>query len=104
MKQVTLKELSHLLRHKEEWPEGFIWNYSNREDCAAGLADQKFGLNLGSIDPDNEFHDLYWNDLCSVFNISHHVRDLIFIGVACNKPYAMRDVTPEMVADVIDAL
>ena len=104
MKHVTLKDLSHLLRHKEEWPEGFVWDYTNRETCAAGLADKKYGLNLRSIDPDDERHFPYWDDLRSAFDINWSVQDLIFNGAARDKPYGKRDVTPETVADIIDQL
>lgn len=89
----TLRDLSHLLRHKEEWPEGFIWDYTNRETCAVELANLKFGLNL----PDGE-------KLEEIFDISSEERDNIFIHAAYFYLEDTRKITPEQVADVIDAL
>lgn len=34
----TLENLSYALRHPETWPEGFIWNYADCDNCAMGLA------------------------------------------------------------------
>lgn len=34
----SARGLSYLLRHKELWPEGFIWNYGCHGTCAIGLA------------------------------------------------------------------
>lgn len=96
----TLKDLSYLLRHREEWPEGFYWDYTNMGTCAAGLAEQKFNLHL----PDDE----YWTTLAEVFGITDTIA--IFVGAARKSTLprhnlrSMRDVTPERVADVIDAL
>ena len=101
MKTVELKELSHLLRHKEEWPEGFVWNYSRKDSCAAGLADQKFNLQLREWEDGT---DIYWQELAAAFDISAIVVEEIFIQAARGTHFSMRKVTPEMVADIIDAL
>ena len=34
----SLKALSHILRHKELWPEGFKWYFGSCRSCAMGMA------------------------------------------------------------------
>ncbi len=34
----SLKALSHILRHKELWPEGFKWHFDGCHSCAMGMA------------------------------------------------------------------
>lgn len=34
----TLKDLIYVLRHKETWPKGFVWDYKRCSTCAMGLA------------------------------------------------------------------
>lgn len=36
----SLHVLSYALRHPDTWPEGFIWNYNKCDQCAMGLAHQ----------------------------------------------------------------
>jgi hypothetical protein len=36
----TLADLAIILRHREVWPEGFVWDYSTCQTCAMGLAEQ----------------------------------------------------------------
>lgn len=33
----SLPNLSYLLRHRELWPAGFVWNYKYGDNCAIGL-------------------------------------------------------------------
>lgn len=35
-----LPELARVLRHKEEWPEGFEWDFRHLDGCALGLANR----------------------------------------------------------------
>lgn len=39
----SFTELARILRHKEEWPEGFEWDYRYGRSCAIGLADRLWG-------------------------------------------------------------
>ena len=34
----SLEGLAWLLRHKEAWPRGFVWDYNCCDQCAAGIA------------------------------------------------------------------
>ena len=34
----SLADLARLLRHPDEWPTGFRWNYCDERRCAVGLA------------------------------------------------------------------
>lgn len=34
----SLGNLSYALRHPDTWPEGFVWNYGECDQCAMGLA------------------------------------------------------------------
>lgn len=43
----TLPNLSYLLRHREEWPAGFKWDFSQLQTCACGLAAEYWGLGHG---------------------------------------------------------
>jgi hypothetical protein len=36
--QPTLRDLAVILRHREVWPEGFEWRFSQCEHCALGVA------------------------------------------------------------------
>lgn len=36
----SLHALSYALRHPDTWPKDFIWNYNECEKCAMGLAHQ----------------------------------------------------------------
>ena len=34
----SLHALSYVLRHPDTWPKGFVWDFSECEQCAMGLA------------------------------------------------------------------
>lgn len=36
----SLMALSYILRHKEHWPERFVWDYRQCNTCAMGMAVQ----------------------------------------------------------------
>lgn len=40
----SLEALSHVLRHREMWPERFVWEYRTCETCAMGLAGRLWGM------------------------------------------------------------
>lgn len=90
----SLRALSYLLRHREEWPAAFMWDFSFCDSCAMGLAcdlwfrGRRMPGQLFPVDLDmgyEAFSDIFerpWN----------------YMGYREGQP-----VTPEMVADRIDA-
>lgn len=102
----SLKGLSYLLRNRDQWPEGFRWNFGVWAGCAVGLAMAKWSANADPV------------DFPKVYGLSHYDTIEIFTGdgpypretvrylgglikrkgVACDHGA----VTPEMVADQID--
>jgi hypothetical protein len=90
----SLERLSYVLRHKELWPEGFQWDFSVCVQCAMGMA-----------------RDLWWKgetagltEISYKFDLAYPDSKSMFLAPA-NKWYgkSMRAVTPNMVADRIDA-
>lgn len=97
----SLKNLSHILRHKELWPEGFRWNYRQCTTCAMGIAHelwiQKFNEKPYSTPM------AFYNMTCK-FKIPHPCAASIFLDAHMANNVSNRSkVTPEMVADQIDA-
>ena len=39
----TIANLAYVLRHKEEWPDDFEWDFSSHYTCALGLLSKKWG-------------------------------------------------------------
>lgn len=114
----SLRALSHILRHKELWPEGFVWNYSSCSTCAMGLAWQIWNMN-----DDHLAYPLYRNlrraaevfsmplmESCTIFGgyIPLNLDNIEGGGIqddwtkAPDGGSSMGHVTPEMVADKID--
>jgi hypothetical protein len=88
--QPSLRRLSETLRRPETWPPGFAFDYLSDKTCAVGLA-----YELGMIEePDVQA-------AMKAFGIRHcDALTMFFSGYGCAR---MRDVTPGMVADRIDA-
>lgn len=83
-----LHVLSYALRHRDVWPEGFVWDFGDCDKCAMGLVDELWVLFDGSI--------------TTIFEM----RGADAIRLFCSDGYPgipAKDVTPEMVADKIDA-
>lgn len=111
----SLENLSYALRHPETWPKGFYWKFSNCERCAMGLA-QALWHNIDSFN--NRFlgAEAIASDMARQFAMPFgRVKD-IFLGQGDWAPLKttgfwwfkkhdtdMGAVTPEMVADQIDA-
>lgn len=82
----TLDALAYALRHRDTWPAGFVWDYSHCETCAMGLT------------------RMFWNQsIFTLFDIPMEARANIFGGAGRPSNTPQPDVTPEMVADAIDA-
>lgn len=117
----SLENLSYALRHPETWPKGFHWDYTRCESCAMGLAH-----GLWSMFPNWDTSDIYGDnkilksDVAREFAMPYEEVVYIFFGKAGSYPSKkkdtghlwwrkttyftrMGDVTPEMVADEIDA-
>jgi hypothetical protein len=89
----SLAALSFVLRNRETWPDGFVWDYRDCLSCAMGLA-FRLGMVAG-------FDTVAMADS---FKISQEAARNIFIEAAYHhKLGTMRAVTPEHVADLIDA-
>lgn len=84
------RELSHLLRHRELWPAGFVWSYWSHRTCAIGLAERQWYI-PGSMAS---------TSLGRKLGMPDDVAYSIFIGL--NKS-SIEEITPEHVADAIDA-
>ncbi len=50
LSKLTLKNLSWVLRHREAWPPGQRWDYSQAPTCAIGLAASRWPNDLRSFD------------------------------------------------------
>jgi len=80
----SLTALAYALRHRERWPEGFVWDFGCYGSCAWGLARQLWDF--------KEPHDLDERLRTEGFYE-------IFIKGACSSP---GQVTPEIIATRID--
>lgn len=117
----SLSMLSHFLRDKDLWPKGFIWDYSNCNTCAMGLAVEMFNLTLGTSDNDANLlfpfpAQTYLHAMLETFGLKENEARKIFtrlgdperginfhwgdIGAVIRN---QRKITPEKVADAIDA-
>lgn len=93
----SLRGLSFLLRHKELWPAGFVWDYGYCDSCAMGLARDLWGVDI----PGKGF----FTQIADAFGIGMENFYRIFVEARFRRGLPeLRDVTPAMVADDIDAL
>ena len=84
-----LQKLLPILRDNTLWPEDFVWNYTKPVTCGLGLIKQVFGQRFS----DKITIKIYNNDSYKkIFYNAHRGTNVEF-----------KDVTPEMVADEIDA-
>ena len=90
----SLPALAYALRHPETWPDSFVWNYAQCESCAAGLIHELW----------NEGRHGTFTTAAKIVNLPRNSEGFLFLGVGLEFDTMMQDVTPEMVADVIDAL
>ena len=117
----SLENLSYALRHPETWPQGFAWDYRHCDSCAMGLAHQLWGLfpktECVSYDPD---HLALKSEVARELAMPYEDVKDIFFGSGDSYPSITivkghlwwkktrqrtnnASVTPEMVADEIDA-
>jgi hypothetical protein len=92
----SLQGLSYILRHKELWPEGFVWDFSFPQSCALGLA-QKIWPTPQELRPQITFPCM---DAETMFCLtSTEANDIFFESI---RGIFYRDITPTQVADRID--
>lgn len=85
----SLHALSYALRHPDTWPDGFVWDYKECDQCAMGLAHCLWRSSIPEADT--------WNGasiMAKKFAMPY--------GEAENIFFNHKAVTPEMVADQID--
>ena len=94
----SLPALAFVLRHKETWPTGFEWNFSNCRHCAMGMAHRLWPDVVR--EPDMQH-------MCEVFDLSN--KDARFLFHSHYLPLLQWTtfpiswgMTPEVIADRID--
>lgn len=87
--------LSFTLRHKELWPASFHWNYGACSTCAMGLASELWPQTIFEVSN---------VAMRKAFDLTEQQAQIIFGDVGDIKRCSHDDVTPEMVADVIDVV
>jgi hypothetical protein len=124
--KLSLRGLSYALRHPETWPKGFVWNYNNCDNCAMGLAHKLWHQvqfhphpNVGSSLMAREFSipfaqakNIFFGSNAKRF-MAVTVTSLVetswfgfrkkYATAEVRRPISREMVTPEMVADDIDA-
>ena len=109
----SLHALSYVLRQPHMWPRNFHWNYSNCETCAMGLAHLLWHSIPSATQEDGA------SIMAREFAIPFGISRSIFLGGTWTPikievtgalwwkqeihSYNFERVTPEMVADQIDA-
>ena len=91
----NLKALSYALRHRELWPECFNWDFCDCKTCAMGLA---YCLWV-EIDAPIMFF------VCKHLGLAPLMASKLFLGhnYFYGRQIPYDNITPEMVADAIDA-
>ena len=93
----SLRALVFALRHKETWPEGFVWDYAHCDNCAMGLAWKMWPQHISQPGV---------SEVSNAISANHIDAATVFLG-----PANMRDrlrvktpVTPEHIADQLESL
>ena len=101
---ITTQDVSALLRDRSRWPSDFKWDYSGCATCAMGLVQEYFGVDLGVHDKDMIPYAMA-KRTGDLIGISLKYAERIFVNLPYHvfkKEYS--SITPEDVADAIDAL
>lgn len=106
----TLGKLAYALRHPATWPKGFWWDYDDCRHCAVALSFSIWPMTMGDYASDYLTQDqdsrFYQAAVARGFSIPHADAGDIFFKVGTNgvdDNANRKSVTPEMVADHIDA-
>lgn len=104
----SLHALSYALRHPDTWPDGFYWDYNRCQKCAMGLAHRLWesyvpwvGIDSGPSVMAKTFSMPYAASKRIFMDADKHHKDSYLFGMI--KIARMSSITPEMVADDIDA-
>jgi hypothetical protein len=96
----SLRQLSFALRNQETWPEGFTWDYDHCAKCAMGLAINMGMTSAQSIEEDNWLYS--HTAVQDAFSLPERIVVSIFRDASHHYDVTREEVTPEMVADLID--
>jgi hypothetical protein len=94
----SLEALSYALRHPEVWPPDFRWNYQTFLTCGVGLSQLLWRKidDMGTCEPTR-----IW--AARSFRMPERRALDIFCGLAVIHNVMPWEITPEHVADAIDA-
>ncbi len=106
----SLAGLSYLLRQKEMWPGGFIWDYQCTDTCAMALAeaqwpediDLAFGHAMHCLREMMRVFDMTEADAANIFCGGNWTPWKMLCGLIPTGAIDRSKVTPAMVADQID--
>lgn len=96
----NLVALSYALRHPDTWPQDFVWNYNECDQCAMALACELWP-NLEQPNESDFLKTKTW--ISRVFAMSYRTAENIFLKLHMKLSGNALDVTPDDVADAIDA-
>jgi hypothetical protein len=91
----SLQSLSYILRHREWWPDGFVWDFKFHTSCACGLA-YRLWPQLRLIDlfiRDDDFKHIF---------IRADTKPPVKVWWLYERTRYHTEVTPDMVADQLD--
>ena len=95
----SMGALSYILRHQENWPTGFQWDFSNCGTCAMGLC-------CALWDESSQANTAWFGRVAELLEIPTHDAFTIFIrpniSVNGRGHSNVSRITPEMIADEID--
>lgn len=92
-------KLAAMLRDQSRWPEGFRWDFRQFSTCAMGLWDGTVGFEFNG-----HTSIRCWGDIAVPFGFTEEGAQRIFAGEkACRAIFYGANITPEMVADELEA-
>lgn len=102
--KMTLRDLSALLRDRDSWPRGFVWDYADVCHCAMGLVmkydptlEQEWKSGIPSIHVMANYFNIDLTTSRNIFWYAH--RNSKFFGLADGD---IEEVKPQRVAKLID--
>lgn len=103
----SLHALSYALRHPDTWPEGFYWDFSDCGQCAMGLAHELWNVNTAgkyevAVSRMARAFAMPYGEARHIFGTRDWAEQRKMFGLIKQRaPWG--SITPEMVADQIDA-
>lgn len=96
----SLANLSTTLRHPEQWPAGFVWDYQFGHSCALGLAVRLWGEPIGTLI--GSCAQIFFRAPTMLTIVEKRPWWAVWRPVTYRRP-CMREVQPHHIADLIDA-